>query len=113
MTDSTSDPKKLTLYQKWHLGLTTVGLSLAIGTLFFVGRQVDNLAEQTQRQTASIDLQRRAVQGQIWGTVMQNEIELTKVLIGNPQVLPYFQRARPISSPEQWLRSFRQKKCLR
>ena len=97
MSDSSVDPNKLTPYQKWHLGLMGFGLLFAFATLIFVGRQVDNLVTQTERQTDATNIQRRAVQGQVWAMVTQNEVELTKVLIGNPQVLPYFQRARPIS----------------
>jgi hypothetical protein len=78
MTDPTVDPDKVTLYQELHLALTAIGLIVAATTLIFVGRQVDNLAVQTERQTIAINLQQRSVQGQLWSMVTQNEIELTK-----------------------------------
>ena len=94
----------LSKYQRCHLIVSGVGLAVAICAFFAVAFQVHNLAEQTKRQTDAIDLQREAVkaqtaslsaqlvatEAQVWQTIAAQQLELSKVMISNPELLPYF-----------------------
>lgn len=81
-----------------HIAEIVVAIA-AVGALIFNGMQISSGTEAVQIQTAaleaqtkSLDAQRKAFEAQVWQMIIQQQLEISKVLIENPKLLPYFNR---------------------
>ena len=90
-TDSTGRP-----LHRWEV---VIALVAVIAALVFNGWQTrigtDAVRLQTaalEAQTKSLDAQRRAFEAQVWQMIIQQQLEISKVLIENSRLLPYFGR---------------------
>lgn len=80
----------LTRYQKIHLRILSAALVISIITVLAIIYQVKNLAEQTRRNTAALDLQKRAVEAQTWQLIIQQMTDVDKIFVEHPDLYPYF-----------------------
>jgi hypothetical protein len=81
---------KLTKYQICHLSIMTATLVLSLVTVCIFLKQVNNLSQQTKRNTEMISLQKRATDAQTWHGIVQQMVEVDKVFIDNPDLYPFF-----------------------
>lgn len=96
MTNAPDDSKVLTTYQKLHLGGTYAGVLVAIG-LAVVSYQINNLTEQSRRQTEAINLQLRSVTAQTWQVIVQEQTGISKLFVERPELRPYFHSQKSLS----------------
>jgi hypothetical protein len=89
-TSSIGNEDKLTKYQKYHLRIMIAALALSFFTVCILLKQVNNLSQQTKRNTEMISLQKRATEAQTWYGIVQQMVVVDKVFIDNPEVYPYF-----------------------
>lgn len=94
MNDSTEvavpELERLSKYQRWDLGLKVAGWIVSAAALFFVSHQVANLSKQTDRQTL-------ALEAQVWQAITQQQIEISKVMVQYPELLPYFEAGKALT----------------
>ena len=86
-----------------HRWEVVIALLAVIAALVFNGWQTligtDAVRLQTaalEAQTKSLDAQRKAFEAQVWQMITQQQLEIDKVLIENPKLLPYFHRNKQI-----------------
>ncbi len=115
MTDLPPEFEKLSKYQRYHLGMTSIGLIVAACAFLAVFFQVQNLTEQTRRQTEAINLQRQtleaqirslaaqkiAIEAQVWQMIITQQLDISKTIVANAELLPYFSEGRPLTRADK------------
>ncbi len=89
------------LLHRWEV---IIALLAVITALFFnawqnhIGTNAVRLQTAAlEAQTKSLDAQSKAFEAQVWQMFAQQSLEISKILIENPKLLPYFRRNKQIN----------------
>jgi hypothetical protein len=97
MTTDTADRP----LHRWEIVIALLAVIAALGfNAWQTSIGTDAVRLQTaalEAQTKSLDAQRKAFEAQVWQMINQQQLELGKVLIDNPKLLPYFARNKQIN----------------
>ncbi|MBK7674564.1 MAG: hypothetical protein IPJ27_07205 [Candidatus Accumulibacter sp.] len=102
-------------YQKLHLIITGTAAALSLITVITIIVQVYNLAKQTENQTKVLDVQsrsldslnqslqaqERALSNHNWQFLINQDAEISRVLMEHPELRPYFYASKPINDKDK------------
>ena len=81
------------LLHRWEV---VIGVIAVVAALVFNAWQVRLQTAALEAQTKSVDAQRKAFEAQVWQMLMQQQWEISKILIEKPELLPYFRGSKRI-----------------